>query len=76
MSQEDERRFDRWLKANAAFGLLFYAGIIVLALAGPRSTGPHDAAVASSMRASDVATAAYRRRQTPGAVTAPAQLDR
>jgi hypothetical protein len=56
MSQEDQCRFDRWLKANAVFGLLFYAGIIVMALAGPRATASHDAAVASSMRASGVAT--------------------
>jgi len=35
MSQEDQRRFDRWLKANAVFGLIVYAGFIVLALTGP-----------------------------------------
>ena len=76
MSQEDQRRFDLWLRANAAFGLLFYAGIIVLALAGPRATGPHDAAVAGSMRASDLATPAQRGRQTPDPVAAPAQVVR
>jgi hypothetical protein len=35
MSQDDQRRFDRWLKANAVFGLIVYAGFIVLALTGP-----------------------------------------
>jgi hypothetical protein len=35
LSQEDQRRFDRWLKANAVFGLIVYAGFIVLALTGP-----------------------------------------
>src|SRR5262245_37949957 len=69
MSQEDQRTFDRWLTANAVFGLIFYAGIVVLALVGARTTGPRDAGVASSTRASDVATA-QRRGQTSGAVTA------
>ena len=70
MSQEDQRTFDRWLAANAVFGLIFYAGIIVLALVGAGPAGSRDATVASSTRAPDVATV-QRRGQTSGAVSVP-----
>jgi hypothetical protein len=52
MSEEDQRAFDRWLKANAVVGLIFAAGIIAMAWAGsircwrirrkpPMSESPH-----------------------------------
>jgi len=68
MSPEDQRTFDRWLKANAILGSILAAGIFVMALAGSRSVGPRDAAVASTTKASDVARSEQRGRQT-GAVT-------
>lgn len=55
MPPEDRRVFDRWLKANAIFGLIFAAGIIAMALAGSYSAGPRHAATANSTKASDVA---------------------
>jgi hypothetical protein len=64
MSREDQRTFNRWLKANAILGLIFAAGIIAMALAGSRSVGPRDAAVANTSKASDVAVSAQRRKQT------------
>jgi hypothetical protein len=68
LSPEDQRTFNRWLKANAIVGAVFAAGIVAMALIGSRSVGPHDAAVASSIKASDTATSEPRRKQ-PGVVT-------
>ena len=62
LSPEDQRTFDRWLTANAIFGLIFAIGVIAMALAGSKSVGPGDAAVATSTRASDVATSETRRK--------------
>jgi hypothetical protein len=46
LSANDRRTFDRWLKANAFIGLIFAAGIIAMALAGSRSSGPNAAILA------------------------------
>jgi hypothetical protein len=64
MSPQDQRAFDRWLKANAIVGLIFAAGFLAMALAGSNSAGPRDAVVASSTKASDVAASGQHREQT------------
>ena len=46
MSPADQRTFDRWLKANAIFGLTFAVAIVAMALAGFWSAGKGDAAIA------------------------------
>ena len=61
MSPEDRRTFDRWLKANAIFGLLFGVGIIAMAVAGFNSGGPRDAAVAENTKTSNVVASQQRR---------------
>jgi len=64
LSVEDQRTFDRWLKANAILGSIFAVIIIAMALMGSRSVGPGDAAVTSSATsASDVASSQQRRNQ-------------
>ena len=68
LSPEDQRTFDRWLKANAIVGAIFATGLIVMALTGSRSVGPRDAEVASRTKASDVAVSEQRSRQ-PGMAT-------
>ena len=40
MSAEDRRTFDRWLKANAAAGLIIASGLVAMALLGSNSAGP------------------------------------
>jgi len=64
MSPEDRRSFDRWLKANAIFGLILAAGVVAMAFAGSRTVGSRDATMADNRDASDVAAAAARSRQT------------
>jgi hypothetical protein len=68
LSAEDQRTFDRWLKANAIVGAILATGLIAMALTGSKSVGPRDAEVASSTKASDVAVSEQRWRQ-PGVVT-------
>jgi hypothetical protein len=68
LSLEDQRTFDRWLKANAVVGAIFATGLIAMALTGARSVGPRDAELASRTKASDVAVSEQRWRQ-PGVVT-------
>jgi hypothetical protein len=63
MSLEDRRSFDRWLKANAIFGMIFAAGVVAMAFAGARTVGSRDATMAENRDASDVAAAAARSRQ-------------
>jgi hypothetical protein len=63
MSPEDQRTFDRWLKANAIVGLLFTAAIVAMAFAGSKSVGPRDATVADNKNASDVAALRARSQQ-------------
>jgi hypothetical protein len=69
MSAEDQRSFNRWLKANAILGSIFTAGIIAMTVAGSMSAGPRDAAVASSTSASGGAMPEPRRRPMGGVVT-------
>ena len=64
MSPEDQLSFDRWLKANAIFGLILAAGVVAMAFAGSRTVGSRDATMADNRDASDVAAAAARSRQT------------
>jgi len=64
MSPEDRRIFDRWLKANAIFGLIFAAVVVAMAVAGSGSVGWRDATMADNKDASDSAAAAARGRQT------------
>jgi hypothetical protein len=64
MSPEDQRSFDRWLKANAIFGMIVAAGVVAMAFAGSRIAGSRDATMADNRDASDVAAAAARSRQT------------
>ena len=68
LSPEDQRTFDRWLKANAVVGAIFATGLVVMALTGARSVAPRDAELASRTKASDVAVSEQRSRQ-PGVVT-------
>lgn len=63
MSREDRRTFDRWIKANAIFGLIFVVGLFAMALVGYGSREPRDAAVAQPSEPSHVATS--DRRTTP-----------
>src|SRR5499427_6700697 len=42
LSPEDQRTFDRWLKANAIVGAIFATGLIAMALTGSGSVGPQD----------------------------------
>ena len=48
LSSEDQRKFDRWLKANAVLGLIFGALLVAMALAGSMGVGPPENAVASA----------------------------
>ena len=64
MSPEDQLSFNRWLKANAIFGLILAAGVVAMAFAGSRTVGSRDATMADNRDASDVAAAAARNRQT------------
>jgi hypothetical protein len=48
MSTEEQRSFDRWLKANAIGGLILTAGLLVMALAGTNSAAPRDTAALPS----------------------------
>jgi hypothetical protein len=64
MLPQDQREFDRWLKANAIISSIFVAGLLAMALAGANSAGPRDSAVANNTKASDVAASEQRRGQT------------
>lgn len=48
LSSEDQRTFDRWLKANAILGLMFASLFAVMALAGWMAAGPSETTVADS----------------------------
>jgi hypothetical protein len=47
MSAEDQRTFNRWVKANAAVGLIIAAGLIAMALIGANSERPRDPILAA-----------------------------
>jgi hypothetical protein len=46
MSIEDQKRFDRWLSANAALASIFWAAVVAMALVGAQNSGPADLAAA------------------------------
>ena len=48
MSAEDQRTFDRWLKANTIISLIFATGLIAMAFAGSTSVGLREEAVAAN----------------------------
>ena len=56
LSPEDQREFDRWLKANAILGLIIALGLLAMALAGSNSMGRPDSAATDNPNSSDVAT--------------------
>ena len=53
LSPEDQHTFKRWLKTNAILGCILAVGMLAMALAGSRSVGRTDAAVAASSRSSN-----------------------
>lgn len=53
MSAEDQRTFDRWLKANAIAGFIFTIGIVAMAIGGSTARDP---AVADNTATDCVAT--------------------
>jgi hypothetical protein len=56
LSPEDQREFDRWLKANAIVGLIIAVGLVAMALAGSNSMGRSDSAATDSSKSSDIGT--------------------
>jgi hypothetical protein len=56
LSPEDQREFDRWLKANAILGLIIALGLVAMALAGSSSMGRPDSETTDRPSSSDVAT--------------------
>ena len=56
MSQEDQRTFDSWMRANAIFGAVLALGILAMAVAGFNAPEP-DAAMSASAKASHVLAA-------------------
>ena len=46
MSPEDQRTFNRWLKANTIVGVMLAAGLVAMALAGSNSVGRRDGVAA------------------------------
>jgi hypothetical protein len=55
MSPDDQRTFDSWVHANAVFGSILAVGMLAMALAGTNSVGRPDAAIADSLKSSNVA---------------------
>ena len=56
LSPEDQREFDRWVKANAILGLIIAGGLVAMALVGSTSMGRPDSAATDSPTSSDIAT--------------------
>lgn len=56
LSPEDQREFDRWLKANAILGLIIAVGLLAMALAGSNCMGRPDSAATDSPKSSDIVT--------------------
>src|SRR5262249_35420218 len=54
LSPEDQRTFDRWLKANAIVGAIFATGLIAMALTASGSVGPEGAELRFTSNAPDV----------------------
>jgi len=40
LSPEDQRTFERWLKANTVFAAILMVGMLAMALVGNNSVGP------------------------------------
>jgi hypothetical protein len=55
LSPEDQREFDRWLKANAIVALIIAVGMLAMASIGLNSSGQPDSAVTDSLESSDIA---------------------
>jgi hypothetical protein len=55
LSPQDQREFDRWLKANAVLGLIIAAGLLAMALAGSNSGGRSHSAATDAPKSLDVA---------------------
>jgi hypothetical protein len=53
ISPEDQRKFERWLTANAILSSIFALGLIAMAMAGFIWEGTRDAAVAETTKTSD-----------------------
>jgi hypothetical protein len=54
MSPEDQRTFNRWVKANAVVGLIVSAGLIAMAVVGANSQRPRDAILAAGKNAPEL----------------------
>jgi hypothetical protein len=52
---EDQREFDRWLKANAIVALIIAVAMLAMALAGSNSSGRPDSALIDSPKSPDIA---------------------
>jgi hypothetical protein len=48
MSSEDQRAFDRWLKANSILGMIFAVVFVAMAVAGWMAESPPGPAIADS----------------------------
>jgi len=68
MSAEERRTFDRWLKLNAAGGLIIAAGLVAMAVVGSNSAGPREATLANNGSASELV--ASEKRHKPSGVSA------
>jgi hypothetical protein len=56
-SSEDKRTFDRWITANAVFGLIFATLFVAMALAGSMAVKPPENAMASARQPTSPAQA-------------------
>ena len=54
MSAEDQRTFNRWVKANAVVGLIIAAGLIAMALIGANSERPRDPILAAGKQSPEL----------------------
>jgi hypothetical protein len=61
LSPEDRRTFDRWLRANAAAGLILAAGLVAMAVMGSSSPERNEATRADRTKASEVGVPARDR---------------
>jgi hypothetical protein len=54
LTAEDQRTFNKWLKANATFGAILFIGMMAMAWLGANSVGRNDAAIAIGSKYSDI----------------------
>jgi hypothetical protein len=64
MSAEDQRAFDRWMKANLVVGSLFASALVVMALIGSKALEP-ETAVAQTGKSVLIATPNYNESLSP-----------